>query len=61
MVRNLVGTINMDRVNGGILATASFFTRDTRKFMLNNQLGCQIQMHDYNEIQTLLSKAIEKK
>lgn len=48
IVRNLVGTINTDRVNGGILATTSYFTRDARKFILENNYGYQIQMHDYD-------------
>lgn len=59
IVRNLVGTINTDRVNGGILATASYFTRDARKFILENNYGYQIQMHDYDIIRRLLDNAIK--
>lgn len=59
LVRNLIGTVNTDRVNGGILATTSFFTRDARQFILDNQWGCQIQMHDYNKIQDLLRKTMK--
>ena len=58
IVRNLVGTINTDRVNGGILATTSFFTRDPRKFVLDNKLDYQIKMHDYNKIQQLLNSVV---
>lgn len=58
IVRNLVGTVNTDRVNGGILATTSFFTRDARKFVLDNKLDYQIKMHDYNMIQQLLNCVI---
>lgn len=58
IVRNLVGTINTDRVNGGILATTSFFTRDARKFVLDNKLDYQIKMHDYNKIQQLLNSVV---
>ena len=60
IVRNLVVTVNTDRVNGGILATTSFFTRDARKFVLDNNLDYQIKMHDYNEIQHLLSDVVKK-
>ena len=60
IVRNLVGTVNTDRVNGGILATTSFFTRDARKFVTDNKLDFQIKMHDYNKIQRLLSDVVKK-
>lgn len=58
IVRNLVGTVNTDRVNGGILATTSFFTKNACKYVLDNKLDCQIKMHDYNRIQELLKKAL---
>lgn len=58
IVRNLVGTVNTDRVNGGILATTSFFTRDARQFILDNQWNCQIQMHDYEKIKNLLNMVV---
>lgn len=59
IVRNLVGTVNTDRVNGGILATTSFFTEDARKFILDNKWNCQIKMHDYDVIQELLKKSLK--
>lgn len=58
IVRNLIGTINTDRVNGGILATTSYFSRDAREFILDNHYGYQIQMHDYNIIRELLNKVV---
>lgn len=54
IVRNLVGTINTDRVNGGILATTSFFTKDARDFIMDENWSSQIKMHDYNKIRDLL-------
>lgn len=60
IVRNLIGTINTDRVNGGILATTSYFSRDAREFILDNHYGYQIQMHDYNIIRELLNKVVWK-
>lgn len=58
IVRNLVGTVNTDRVNGGILATTSFFTKDARQFILDNKWNCQIQLHDYTKIKDLLNITI---
>ena len=58
MIRNLVGTVDADRVNGGILATTSFFSPDAKKFISENKYGYQIQMHDYNMIRELLDKVI---
>ena len=58
VVRNLIGTVNTDRVNGGVLATTSFFTKDARKFVLDNKLDYQIKMQDYNMIQYLLNRVV---
>lgn len=58
IVRNLVGTINTDKVNGGILATTSFFSSDAKKFIIDNKYGYQIQMHDYDIINKLLNQVI---
>ena len=54
----IIGTINTDRVNGGILATTSYFTRDARKFISENNYSCQIQMHDYEFIRGLLDQVV---
>lgn len=58
IVKSLVGTVNTDRVNGGIVATTSFFSRDAKKFVLENNLQYQIKMQDYNDIKNLLNKAV---
>lgn len=58
IIRNLVGTVNTDKVNGGILATTSFFSRDVYKFISDNKWNCQIKTHDYNVIKDLLSQAV---
>lgn len=60
IVRNLVGTVNTDRVNGGILATTSFFTRDARKFVIENKWDFQIKMHDYDFVQKLLNQSFKQ-
>lgn len=58
LVKNLVGTVDADRVNGGILATTSYFTPDARKFVTDNKYDYQIQMHDYNKIREMLNRVV---
>lgn len=58
MIRSLVGTINTDHVNGGILATTSYFTPDAKKFITDNKYDYQIQMHDYDVIRNLLDRVV---
>lgn len=58
LVKNLVGTVDADRVNGGILATTSYFTPDARKFVTDNKYDYQIQMHDYNKIREMLNRIV---
>lgn len=60
IIRDLVGTINTDRVNGGILATTSYFTKDAKKFIVDNKWNCIIKMHDYDAIRKLLKKGYMK-
>ena len=58
IIRSLAGTIDADRVNGGILATTSFFSPDAKKFISENKYNYRIQMHDYGVIRALLNKVI---
>ena len=58
IVRNFVGTVTTDRVNGGIIATTSFFTKDACEFILDNKWDCQIKMNDYNTVRRLLNKVV---
>ena len=58
IIRNLVGTINADRVNGGILATTSYFTPDAKRFISDNKYDYQIQMHDYDAIRKMLDRIV---
>lgn len=58
IVRSFAGTITTDRVNGGVIATTSFFTKDACKFINDNKWDCQIKMHDYNMVRNLLSKVV---
>ena len=58
IIRNLVGTVNTDRVNGGILATTSFFTKDAKKFIIESKLNYQIQTHDYDRIRNMLNAVV---
>lgn len=47
IIRELNGAINMDKVNGGIIATTSYFTEDAKKLILDNRLDLQIKLHDF--------------
>lgn len=58
IVRNLVGTVLTDKVNGGILATTSYFSPDAKKFIKDNKYNYQIQMHDYDVIRNMLNKVV---
>lgn len=58
IIRSFAGTVNTDRVNGGILATTSFFTRDAYNFISDNKWNCQIKTHDYNVIRNLLTQVV---
>lgn len=54
IVRDFCGAVNIDRVNGGIIATTSYFSKDARRLIVNEKLGYQIQMHDFKKIQSML-------
>lgn len=58
LVREFNGVINMDRVNGGIIATTSYFAKDARELILDKNLSYQIQMHDYNKIREMLNRVV---
>ena len=58
IVRQLVGTVLTDKVNGGILATTSYFSPDAKRFIVDNKYDYQIQMHDYDVIRNMLNKVI---
>lgn len=59
IVREVAGTLSVDRVNAGIIATTSHFTKDARDFILNNNMQYQIHMHDFDKIQSLLKKVTQ--
>lgn len=54
LVKEFLGTVNTDRINGGIIATTSFFSLDSKKFIFDNNYDCIIKMHDYDKIRELL-------
>lgn len=58
ILRNLVGTISLDHVNGGILATTSYFTKDARDYIIQNNMQYQIKMQDYNDVYNLLGMVV---
>lgn len=59
VVRNLSAAVYADRVNGGIVTTTSYFTKDAREFILKNKLECQIKLQDFETIKRLLKTAVQ--
>jgi len=54
IVRQFSGTIEADRVNGGFLATTSYFSEPAKAFITEHNLQCRIKLHDKNYISELL-------
>ncbi len=54
IVRDLTGIISMDKVNGGIIATTSYFSKDARKLIKDKNLDYQIQLHNFDKIKAML-------
>jgi len=60
VVRQFLSTIETDRVNGGILATTSYFSKPAKAFLEKNNLQWRIKLHDNNYITRLLKLVTEK-
>lgn len=60
MVRQFLSTIETDRVNGGIIATTSYFSKPAKAFLEKNNLQWRIKLHDINYIARLLKLVTEK-
>lgn len=56
IIREFTGVIEIDKVNGGIIATTSFFSRDAKDWIIEKDLNYKIQMHDFNTIKNMLKK-----
>lgn len=56
IVQRLKCVMDTDKVNAGIIATTSFFTRDAKNFILDNKYDCQVKLHDYDTINGFLKK-----
>lgn len=56
-VRQLNGVIVNDNVNGGIIATTSYFSNPAKKFIMDNN-EYRIKMHNFKYIQSLLQRII---
>ncbi len=56
IVKELDSVINMDKINGGIIATTSYFTKDAKDLILDNKWDFRIKLHDYNVIKELLNR-----
>ena len=56
IVREFKCMIDLDKVNGGIIATTSRFSKDARDFILGYDIGYQVQMHDGSKIKGFLNQ-----
>lgn len=56
IVREFKCMIDLDKVNGGIIATTSRFSKDARDLILGYDIGYQVQMHDGSKIKGFLNQ-----
>ena len=54
IVQRFAGVIEIDKVNGGIIATTSFFSKDAKDWIIEKDLNCRIQMHDFDRLKNML-------
>lgn len=54
IIQRFAGIIEMDKINGGIIATTSFFSKDAKDWIIEKDLNYKIQMHDFNRIKHML-------
>lgn len=54
IIQRFAGIIEMDKINGGIIATTSFFSKDAKDWIMEKDLNYKIQMHDFNRIKHML-------
>lgn len=60
VIRQLYGTITAEKVNGGIIATNSFFSKPARNLIINDKCSCHIKLHDGDKIIELMKQIIQK-
>jgi len=58
IIQRFSGVIEMDKVNGGIIATTSFFSKDAKDLIIEKDLNYKIQMHDFNTIKHMLKMTV---
>lgn len=58
IIRQFTGVIETDKVNGGIIATTSFFSKDATDWIMKKDLNYKIQMHDFNKIKDMLKMSV---
>ena len=54
-IRDLAGVVSQERLNGGIIVTTSWFTREAESFA--GKLGSQIQLEDYAALLSWIKRA----
>jgi len=58
IIQRFAGIIEMDKVNGGIIATTSFFSSDAETWITEKDLNCKILMHNFDTIKNMLKMAV---
>lgn len=58
IVQRFTGIVETDKVNGGIIATTSYFSPVAERWITENKYNCKIQMHNFKTIQNLLKMTV---
>lgn len=53
-MRQFAGTVLSERINGGIIVTSSYFSKQAQDFIKNSNLQYQIKLHDSKYILNLI-------
>ena len=54
IMRQFAGTVLSERINGGIIVTSSYFSKQAQDFIKNSNLQYQIKLHDSKYILNLI-------
>lgn len=58
IVQRFTGIVETDKINGGIIATTSYFSTVAERWITENKYNYKIQMHDFNTIKHLLKMSV---
>lgn len=58
IIQRFAGIIEMDKINGGIIATTTFFSKDAKNWVIEKDLNCRILIHDFDRIKNVLKMSM---